>query len=112
MGNTEAITMEEGLKRVLNNKKLYHRLLNNFSGRKMVDQAADAINNGDFEEAAKACHALKGLAANLAMHPLTDAASQVEERLKTGEPPEDLMSALRDKLEDVEKAIEAFQVEE
>jgi HPt (histidine-containing phosphotransfer) domain-containing protein len=102
----KVIAVEEGITRVVNNVKLYHRLLTKFSGRQMVEDLVRAAGNGNFEEAANACHALKGMAANLAMHLLADITARVEKQLLAGVFPEDLMAELYENLEAVEKAIE------
>lgn len=99
------IAVEEGLRRVVNNKQLFFRLLNNFSGRNMADQIITAVQSGDFEGAAAACHGLKGAAANLAMHPLADIVGKIEERLRAGESPDDLFPILHESLDAVEAAI-------
>ena len=106
MGNKTVISVEEGLKRVVNNEKLYHRLLGKFSGRKISAQIKDAAERKEYADAANSCHALKGLASNLAMHPLALSAAALEERLKLGEYPEDLFFSLQEELDAVEKAIE------
>ena len=100
------IAVEEALKRVVNNKKLFHRLLSNFSGRKMVEDIEKALQAGDSEEAARACHALRGLAANLSMQPLADITSRLEECIKSGEASEVLLIELNGNLDAVEEAIE------
>ena len=99
------IAVEEGIKRVVNNKALYHRLLKAFSGRKLVEQIIDAVNNENFEEAATACHALKGTAANLAMKPLAEVVGQIEEYVKASQNPGDLLNTLQENLEAVEAAV-------
>ena len=99
------IAVDEGVKRVLNNEQLYFRLLNKFSGREMAEQIITATKDGDFKVAAAKCHALKGTAANLAMHPLADAVAQIEELLVADESPEGLFPGLYEQLEAVEEAI-------
>ena len=106
MDISEVISVEEGMKRVVNNKMLYRRLLGKFSGRQMVEEINEQVSKGDYAAAATTCHALKGLAANLAMHPMAEVTASLEERLKNNEKPEeDLLSDLNNKLEAVEKAV-------
>ena len=100
------IAVEEGIKRVVNNKKLYHRLLKTFSGRKMADQIIEAAQKNEFKEAADRCHALKGTAGNLAMRPLAEVTTQIEERLLAGESADDLFPVLMENIDAVEVAIQ------
>ena len=101
----EVIAVEEGIKRVVNNKKLFLRLLTNFKGRSMVMQIIETAKAGDFDAGEKASHALKGVAANLAMHQLAAAASQAEESMKAGTAINGLEAELLSCLEAVEAAI-------
>ena len=73
------INVEEGLKRVMNNKALFRRLLGNFSGQSMILQITEAVEKGDHTELSKAAHALKGVAGNLSMHQLADIAGRIDE---------------------------------
>ena len=100
------IIVDEGVKRVANNKKLYQRLLKSFSGRKLVNQIIEGMDNSDNEAAVSACHALRGTAANLAMPDLAAAAGDVEDAVKAGNPTDVLIAKLLGSMEAVEKAIE------
>ena len=100
-----AINVEEGIKRVVNNKKLFFRLLNSFKGRELVDQIIDNVQNGDFDTAIKACHSLKGTAANLAMGSLSDISGQIEDLLREEQSPEYLFESLLENISAVEAAI-------
>lgn len=108
---SNAINVEEALGRVVNNKALFKRLLGKFSGRKLVEQIEEAINAEDYTTATNACHALKGLAANLAMYPLTDITKQIEKRLANNESAQDLFPVLYENLEAAEAAIEIIIAE-
>lgn len=78
------IDVAEGLGRVLNNKALYQRILQAFDGKKAASQIAEAMAAQDLAAVGTEAHALKGVAANLAMHPLAELASQVETHAKAG----------------------------
>lgn len=104
--DSNIIAVEEGIKRVVNNKKLYLRLLKKFSGRKLTEDIFEFSAQGNTEEAVKTCHSLRGAASNLAMNPLAEVILQIEKKLAAGESAEDLFPALRENLEAVEKAIE------
>ncbi|MCL1987847.1 MAG: Hpt domain-containing protein [Firmicutes bacterium] len=102
----QAIAFEEGLKRVVNNKKIFQTLLKKFSGRQIVEQITEHIANNDNDSAIKSCHALKGVAANLAMNPLAETLSNLEEQLKDGD--SSLLTELNERLTAVEQAIAEF----
>ena len=106
-----AINVEEGLNRVVNNVTIYKRLLKNFSGRKLVSEIIDNVNNNDFSAAATSCHALKGVAANLAMHPLADVTARIEKTLKASQNPSSLLDELQESITQVESAIEEITAE-
>ena len=99
------INIEEGVRRVVNNKKLYFRLLKNFKGRQMAEKITEAVQIKDYKEAASACHALKGTAANLAMRPLTDIVTKIEECVAAGQDPEGFFPELMENIEAVETAV-------
>ena len=99
------ISVEEGIKRVVNNRSLYIRLLKSFKGREMVEQIIRAAQKEEYKEGTGTCHALRGTAANLAMHPLADITKKVEDRMAAGESPEDLLPSLKESIEEVEAAI-------
>jgi HPt (histidine-containing phosphotransfer) domain-containing protein len=72
------VDMQGGISRVMNNKKLYLSLLGRFKIKEMSDAVISGFNKGDFDETAKAAHALKGSAANLGLVKLVQAAANVE----------------------------------
>jgi len=102
---SDIIVMEEALKRVANNEKLFHRLLGKFNGRELQGEITAAVDGGDYEAAAKACHTLRGLASNLAMHPLAESVMALEGKLKAGEAPADMLAALDSSIAAVEQEI-------
>jgi len=107
----ESINIEEGLKRVMNNKALYCRLLGNFTGKKFVSQIAEATEAGDFEALMNAVHALKGVAANLAMFRLISIVSRIEALAKNAESPVDLLPELNEAFEKTDHAISLIREE-
>ncbi|WP_424244586.1 PAS domain S-box-containing protein [Elusimicrobium posterum] len=72
------IDVADGLSRVLNNKKLYYKLLVSFDGRKLAGQLTAAIREKDFDKIAMEAHTLKGVAANLGLKCISDVAQTVE----------------------------------
>ena len=78
--------LDDGLKRLQGNKKLYRKLLLDFSA-KYTDTAGDirqALDAEDFEQANSLVHNLKGLAGNLAATDLQAAAAEMEKLVKGG----------------------------
>ncbi|MCJ8314284.1 MAG: response regulator [Saccharospirillaceae bacterium] len=78
---------DSGLKRVAGEKRLYINLLTEFhshySDAKLVLDML--IQANDFDPAAKYCHKLKGVAANLGSTKLQNSLNELEEKLKIGE---------------------------
>jgi CheY-like chemotaxis protein len=80
------INVEEGLGRIMNDKKLYFKLLNSFEGKKFTDELLENIKAGDFKVAAISAHTIKGIAANLGLTALCELSKEVEMKAKQGEP--------------------------
>ena len=110
--NEIVIKVDEGIKRVMNNKTLYKKLLTSFKGRELVDGIIDAINNNNKEEVVKNVHNLKGVAANLAIAALADVSVQIEASLKSDEALDGFIPILLEKLEKVEAEIKKITSEE
>ncbi|MDR1124420.1 MAG: Hpt domain-containing protein [Elusimicrobiota bacterium] len=72
------INVEEGIKRLVNNRALYFKLLNNFQGRDFAQKIIDAANDKNYEAVAQAAHTLKGVAANLSLTALSEISLQIE----------------------------------
>lgn len=78
------VNIEEGLKRVYNNKKLYLNLLTKFSESQnnTVENIKSAIRNGDIELAIRLAHTLKGVAGNLGAKSVQEISGRVEYTLR------------------------------
>ena len=76
------INVNEGLKRMVNNNKLYARLLGKFKNEADVAAIESALNEGDMEKARTAVHALKGLSANLSLTELCKQTTELEKQIK------------------------------
>lgn len=107
-----ALDVADGLGRVMNNKKLYFRLLRSFSGRKMADDIIAAVEGGEHAPVQQAAHALKGVAANLGMPQLKDISLQIETRAKSAESADYLVPTLEQAVEAGEAAIERLLASE
>jgi PAS domain S-box-containing protein len=78
--------LEDGLKRLQWNEKLYRKLLLDFGAKYtgIADEIRQALDTKDFEQAHSLVHNLKGLAGNLAATDLQTAAVEMEKRVRGG----------------------------
>jgi len=82
--NAVYIDFADGLKRVVNNTKLYVKLLAKFRNENKLDGLEAAIKAGDMEKARNAAHTLKGVAANLSLTELYKQSLALETQIKGG----------------------------
>ena len=98
MGNYEKylphIDLADGIKRVVNNKKLYFRLVGKFDCKKMVQEVVDNVKAQDHVKASHATHALRGTAANLGFVNIGNIASEIEGLCKKEEDASHLLDSL------------------
>ena len=80
----EYVNVEEGLSRVVGNKKIYLVILAKFLDNTSFAEMTAQIKSGDVENATKSAHAVKGLTLNLALPALSQKAVQIEKELKEG----------------------------
>jgi HPt (histidine-containing phosphotransfer) domain-containing protein len=80
----QGFDLADGLKRLQGNKKLYRKLLLNFSTDydTAADEIRDALDAEDFDRAHSLVHNLKGLAGNLSATDLQAAAVNMEKLVK------------------------------
>jgi HPt (histidine-containing phosphotransfer) domain-containing protein len=78
--------LEDGLKRLQWNEKLYRKLLLDFGAKYggIADEIRQALDAKDFEQAHSLVHNLKGLAGNLSATDLQTAAVEMEKRVRGG----------------------------
>jgi len=81
--NIVYIDVNEGSKRVMNNIKLYTKLLAKFIDDKSMAQIETALADEDNEAARGAAHTIKGLAANLSLTELFKHSLEVETSIKS-----------------------------
>ena len=72
----------EGKKRVMNNGKLYAKLLTKFKTDINLNDLVSFAENQEWEKAQGAVHTIKGLAANLSLKELFNKSLEVETQLK------------------------------
>ena len=78
------IALEEGLKRVMGNKKLFIKLLTKFRTDTKLDGLLDSIKANEMEAARVHAHTLKGVSANLSLQELFLKTQELEAQIKTG----------------------------
>jgi len=78
------VNFAEGLKRMMNNPKLYVKLLAKFKDGTNTDALEAAAEAQDLEKILGEAHTLKGLAANLSLSELASQCLELEARAKAG----------------------------
>jgi HPt (histidine-containing phosphotransfer) domain-containing protein len=78
------IDKEDGLKRVMNNSRLYVKLLAKFKTETNLDELTAALASGNMENARVQAHTIKGLAANLSLSELFKQILELETQIKAG----------------------------
>jgi HPt (histidine-containing phosphotransfer) domain-containing protein len=98
----------EGIKRVMNNQKLYLRLVGKFNAVEMADNISERVEAGEHDAAVSLCHALRGAAANLEFPEISKVAGEVEALAKAGECSKHLLPSLKDAATGLAEAIAKF----
>jgi len=78
------VNVTEGSARVMNNIKLYVKLLGKFKNDNNLNDLEAAIAAGDLPKAQNAAHTIKGVAANLAFSKLFAECLELETQIKSG----------------------------
>lgn len=82
---TEAgMNVDDALKRFMNNEAMLEKFLKKFTADTTYQALVDAISAGDVEEAFKAAHTLKGVAANFSFETLGQKVSDACEEFRAG----------------------------
>ena len=82
MADIVYVDEEDGKKRIMNNSKLYAKLLGKFRDDTKIEPIFDAINAGNLEEAHKLAHTVKGITANLSIKDLNEKIVKLEAQIK------------------------------
>jgi len=82
MANPVYINEEEGKKRVMNNGKLYAKLLTKFKNDTNLNDFVTHVGAEDWDKAKAAVHTVKGIAANLSLTELFNQSLDVETQVK------------------------------
>lgn len=109
MADVIYINEEDGKKRVMNNGKLYAKLLGKFRDDTNLNDVEAFVAAQDWEKAQAAAHTIKGIAANLSLIELFNQSLDVETQIKGGalnpESLEKLKLCFSETLEAVDKVI-------
>jgi HPt (histidine-containing phosphotransfer) domain-containing protein len=81
-GEVVYINQQEGLGRVLNNAKLYVKLLGKFKADTNYNELLETLGSGDYEKAQGQAHTVKGIAANLSLTELFKQSLELETQIK------------------------------
>ena len=112
MADAVYINEEEGKKRVMNNGKLYARLLTKFKTDTNLDTLVAFAEAQDWEKAQGAAHTIKGIAANLSLTELFNQSLDVETQIKgkslKPESLENLKACFAETLVQMEKVIAQY----
>ncbi|MDR0487463.1 MAG: Hpt domain-containing protein [Treponema sp.] len=76
------INFEEGVRRVMNNVKLYVKLLAKFKADTNLDELAVSLAEGDMTKAQGQAHTIKGISANLSLAELFKQILELENQIK------------------------------
>ena len=112
MADVIYINEEEGKKRVMNNGKLYARLLTKFKNDTNLNELLAFAEAQDWEKAQGAAHTIKGIAANLSLTELFNQSlnveSQIKEKSLNSESLENLKLCFSETLLAIEKVITQY----
>ena len=76
------IDVNDGVRRVMNNLKLYVKLLIKFKEGTKFDELEDSLASNNWEKAQSEAHAIKGVAANLSLPELFKQSLELETQIK------------------------------
>jgi len=78
------IDVEDGLKRIRDNKKLYIRMLKMVLASEEFGKLKAALDADDYDNGEKAAHSIKGITGNLSLPALFNTSVDLMQQLKTG----------------------------
>jgi two-component system, sensor histidine kinase and response regulator len=103
------LDIESGLKRLNGNRKLYRKLLEDFSisYSSLPEDTGNAIKQGDTTAALRLIHTLKGVAGNISAYNIQDTAVKLEKAIlqKDKEKCDDLLNMLAVELKDFDNSL-------
>jgi HPt (histidine-containing phosphotransfer) domain-containing protein len=112
-GDVVYIDLDEGLKRVIGNTKLYIKLLHKFKEEPSLNTLFLAVQGEEYENAQGLVHTIKGIAANLSLTELYKQSVEFEVQIKSREikpgAPESFKICLEQTIKAVDKVIEQYE---
>lgn len=81
--NEKILDIQDAMNRLMNNKEMLSRWLNDFFNSQIVNEIEYCIKNGDFDLIHKSLHHLKGVSANLSLNRLSAIARYLDEIAKS-----------------------------
>jgi HPt (histidine-containing phosphotransfer) domain-containing protein len=112
MSDVVYVNVDEGLKRIMNNTKLYVRLMLKFKDDTNLNNLEAALSEGDNAKAQIAAHTLKGIAANLSLIKLKKQSLEIETQIKSGSVNPDQINIVKDTynqtIDEVDKVIQQY----
>ena len=91
----DCVNMKEGLGRVRDNKKLFRRMLGLFLESGEFASLEEYLVQADYEKAADAAHAIKGMTGNLSLTELFRISAKMMDELRQGVASEELIAEFR-----------------
>lgn len=82
------VDVDDGLKRIMGNEKLYTKLLGSFVKMAKTNEVRIEEGDTDYTEAIEKAHALKGTAGNLSLTPIYEGYTEILNLLRGGQPAE------------------------
>jgi HPt (histidine-containing phosphotransfer) domain-containing protein len=106
------VDVAEGSKRVMNNTKLYVKLLGKFKDDPNMKDLEAALAAGDMEKAKTSVHTLKGLSANLSLTEMFKQSLELETQIKAGSVNPNQVTVLKDivdrTLKEIDKVVAQY----
>jgi HPt (histidine-containing phosphotransfer) domain-containing protein len=100
------VNFAEGSQRVMNNAKLYLKLLTKFRNETKLDDLSAALEAGDYETAQTAAHTVKGLAANLSLPELFEKVRDIESMIKQKSVPDGAFALVKTAFEETMREVD------
>ncbi len=95
----------------LRNEKIVQKFVIKFLSDTNYDLLCSSLEKGDYEEAFRAAHTIKGMCQNLSFDTLLNSSDKMTEALRTGNKPEtaEIMKQVTKDYQQTVSAIKAFQ---
>ncbi|GHT59601.1 hypothetical protein FACS1894109_15830 [Spirochaetia bacterium] len=100
------VNADEGIKRVVNNTRLYITLLKKFKVDTNFWDLADSLGAGELEKAQGTAHTLKGIAANLSLSELFEKVRDLEAQIKEKAVPPGVLDGVKSAYDETIKKID------